>query len=566
MARHRPTDASAIEGVAEDGAIGRDPAVATEPPNNPHRPPSQAGAADLPLHPFLFAAFSVFAPYAANLRETSFADVVAPLVAVITATALLFIVVGRLAGRYGPRAALVTSIVLAGTIFHLGSFSLVNRLLGGVIPTTAAVPATLVAMTALILIVATLRFSLTLPNAVLNGMAFVLLAVPVWQAGSHELRRLQEAGTSTTTHAADVGGFGTAASAALAAEKQPDIYYFIFDRYGSNATLAREFGFDNSGLTRFLEGHGFYVASESRANYLKTAPSLAATFNMDYINFLAREKRASHGDWHPVYDMLKDHKVGRFLKSKGYRFIQIGSWWNPTEHNPFADESYSFGFTEFEWLYLRRTLFPPLLEAVAPRNGLAQTLAWDAGQCRRVPLQFEKVRAIGERPEPTFTFVHVLLPHEPFVFDEHGRCHTQKWSWTIGVTPGYTGQVRYANRLIEETVASLLARSGPKPIIIIQADEGPFPERYRFSNLSWQKATKAELQMKMGILNAFYFPDGDYRDLYRSITSVNTFRVVLNKHFGTDMDLLPDRIYAFPDVFRIYDFYEITDIAGAAAD
>ena len=559
MARQRPTDASPIAGVAEDGAIGRNAAPATE-------PRSQAGAADLPLHPLLFAAFSVFAPYAANLRETSFSDVVVPLIVATAAAAFLFIVAGRLAGRYGPRAALIASIVLVGTMFHLEGFAWVNRHLGDAIPNAAAVPVTLVTMAVLIIVVATARFSLTLPNAVLNGIAFVLLVVPAWQAGSHELRRLQEEGVSTGHHAADISWQGTARAAPLAAEKPPDIYYFIFDRYASNATLAREFGFDNSGLTRFLEGRGFYVASESRANYLKTAPSLASTFSMDYINFLAREKRASHGEWHPIYDMLKDHKVGRFLKSKGYRFIQIGSWWNPTEHNAFADESYSFGLTEFEWLYMRKTLIPPLLEAIAPQSGLARTLAWDAGQCRRVPLQFEKVKAISEHPEPTFTFIHVLLPHEPFVFDENGRCHDQKWSWAIGVTPGYTGQIRYANRLIEDTVASLLAQSGSKPIIIIQADEGPFPERYRFSNRSWQTATKAELQMKMGILNAYYFPDGDYRALYPSISSVNTFRVVFNKYFGTEMDLLPDRIYGFPDVFRIYDFYEITDIAGAAAN
>lgn len=566
MARDRPTDASRNGEAAEERPVGGDPASSEESSTTLRRPAS-AGLADSPLHPFLFAAFSVFAPYAANLRETSFADVATSLVVVTATAALLFVVLGRMVGRYGPRAALLASIVLAGTIFHFDVFSWVNQHIGEAIPFTAAMPVTLLVMAVLVVIVARTRSSLTLPNAILNGVAFVLLVTPLWQTASYELRRWQEKDPSATAGStAALGGMISAVASPAAAQKQPDIYYFIFDRYASNATLSREFGFDNGALTRFLEDKGFYVASESRANYLKTAPSLASTFNMDYINFLAHDKRAGHGDWHPVYDMLKDHKVGRFLKSEGYRFIQIGSWWNPTEHNSFADESYSFGFTEFVWLYMRRTLIPPLLEAIAPHSALAQSLAWDGGQCRRVPMQFEKVKAIGERPEPTFTFVHVLLPHEPFVFDKDGHCQTAKWSWTVGVRPGYVGQVRYANHLIEDTVTSLLSHDGPKPIIILQADEGPFPERYRLSNRSWETATKAELQMKMGILNAYYFPDGDYRDLYRSITSVNTFRVVFNKYFGTRLDLLPDRIYAFPDVFRIYDFYDITDIAGAAAD
>ena len=60
-------------------------------------------------------------------------------------------------------------------------------------------------------------------------------------------------------------------------------------------------------------------------------------------------------------------------------------------------------------------------------------------------------------------------------------------------------------------------------------------------------------------MNAYYFPDGDYRDLYQTITPVNTFRIVLNKYFGRDFERLPDRIYAYTQNY--YDFYEITDIS-----
>ena len=103
------------------------PPAAAVRPAKADRPTSQAGIADSPLHPFLFAAFSVVAPYAANLRETSLGDIVTPLIVVTAAAALLFAAFGRLVGRYGPRAALLTSILLAGTIFHLDLFSWVHR-------------------------------------------------------------------------------------------------------------------------------------------------------------------------------------------------------------------------------------------------------------------------------------------------------------------------------------------------------------------------------------------------------------------------------------------------------
>src|SRR6185295_13607966 len=115
MARDRPTDASRNGEAAEELPVGGDPASSEESSTTLRRPAS-AGLADSPLHPFLFAAFSVFAPYAANLRETSFADVATSLVVVTATAALLFVVLGRMVGRYGPRAALLASILLAGTI------------------------------------------------------------------------------------------------------------------------------------------------------------------------------------------------------------------------------------------------------------------------------------------------------------------------------------------------------------------------------------------------------------------------------------------------------------------
>ena len=47
-----------------------------------------------------------------------------------------------------------------------------------------------------------------------------------------------------------------------------------------------------------------------------------------------------------------------------------------------------------------------------------------------------------------------------------------------GQIQGYVGQLLYANSQIEEMVESLLSRP-EKPIVILQADEGPYPEPYR---------------------------------------------------------------------------------------
>ena len=437
-----------------------------------------------------------------------------------------------------------------------------NRFIGAVHPEEVAMPWALAATAVALAVVWFARVSMVLPNAVLNGIGFVLLAVPVWQAGVHGLTSTGELPKSAAANGglADLPLGGAGVVAASTTSEHPDIYYFIFDRYASQSELLREYGFDNQAFIDFLKSKGFYVAPRSFSNYLKTATSLASSLSMDYINHLSENKDAYGIDWQPIYDMLGDNRVGRFLKGQGYRYVQIGAWWRPTQYNAFADESYSFGFSEFNWQYLRKTIAPGLVQAAFPGSNTALSLRWDYGQCGRVPQQMEEIKRTGGRAETTFLFAHILLPHEPYIFAPGGRCLSLAEVDARDLKRGYVEQLQYTNTLLRDVIASLLDRPGQKPIIILQADEGPFPERFRTSLTSWREASKAELQMKTGILNAYYFPDGDYRALYDDITPVNSFRIVFNKFFGTEFEQLPDRIYASPDVFHIYEFFDVTSL------
>lgn len=533
------------------------------------RPPSARGGSpiltrlrELPLHPFLFAAASVFALYASNLREVNLSDMATALAGGLGAALVLFLVFGAVFRRFGTRAAILASIVLVAALYYVELVSLANRLAGAGTAYATAWPAVLAVAGALLALAARARADLTLANAVLNCVAFALFVAPAWQVAAHEWRAGNTSSFLAEALEANGIGFAGAASAgnAAVAGETPDIYYIVFDRYGSEPVLANHYGFDNSALTGFLEEQGFYVAGASHSNYLKTAHSLASVFHMDYLDSLAETLGKEASDWRPIHAMLEKHRVGRFLKSAGYRFVQIGSWWGPTQHNPFADENYSFGYSEFTYRYLRNTILPPVLEAIAPASVTARRMRWDNGQCHRVPRQIEKIKEMRARDEATFVFAHLLIPHGPNAFDAQGRCLSAEERGALDRKQGYLDQLRYTNTLIRELVTTLLAGEGTKPVIILQADEGPFPERSLTAGFSWRGAAAEELRVKTGILNAYYFPDGDYTGLYEHITSVNTFPLVLNKHFGTDLARRPDRVYAFPDGMKIYDLFEVTDI------
>ena len=193
------------------------------------------GAATWPLHPFLFGAASVFSLYAANLRETTFADVAAAFGAVLALTLILFLGFGAALRRFGPRAAILASVALVGGLYYADLTLWLNRFVGAVHPEEIALPWTLAAIAVALVAIWFARFSMALPNAILNGIAFVLLAVPVWQVGAHAWKSTYELPASGASGggAADLSFGGSAIAAPSLSGELPDIYYFIFDRYAS---------------------------------------------------------------------------------------------------------------------------------------------------------------------------------------------------------------------------------------------------------------------------------------------------------------------------------------------
>ena len=85
------------------------------------------------------------------------------------------------------------------------------------------------------------------------------------------------------------------------------------------------------------------------------------------------------------------------------------------------------------------------------------------------------------------------------------------------------------------------------------------PMMFQPSTLVLSAASDADLQEKMRILNAYYLPGVDRSALYESITPVNTFRLIFNLYFGSDLDRLEDISYAH-DMNPRYRFFDVTDI------
>jgi hypothetical protein len=116
----------------------------------------------------------------------------------------------------------------------------------------------------------------------------------------------------------------------------------------------------------------------------------------------------------------------------------------------------------------------------------------------------------------------------------------------------YRRQLVFVNKKTRETIDDILSNSSKPTIIVLQADHGPG------STLDWENPDETFLKERMSILNAYYLPDSDCKQLYDGITPVNTFRLIFNQCFHADYELLKDESY-FSGWFHPYKFTNVTD-------
>jgi hypothetical protein len=236
--------------------------------------------------------------------------------------------------------------------------------------------------------------------------------------------------------------------------------------------------------------------------------------------------------------LIKDNYVGHYLQSKGYRYLQIASNFGATESSHVADETFYAAHPllqrEFMTVVMKTTALRPLVPNVATTHLYA----------------LEKLQEIPDVAGPTFTFCHLLLPHNPYVFDQDGNIRadvplslqfdtegkTGGWS----NKQGYVDQMIYLNRRMKEVVDAIVARSPHPPVIIIQADHG---SATRIIHGQTKYKQTAFVRERMPILNAYLVPESCRAMLSDDVTPVNSFRVLFNGLFGEDFEMLPNRQY-----------------------
>ena len=488
------------------------------------------------IHPLLMSVYPVVALYSANLYQVLFAETHLPfffslaLGLIIFLTALIFsrnlvkaslftTMIHYLFFTYGHLEKIVPIPLLIYT-FYLGLLIFLGRIIKRIKdPGQLTVAANLITL---------LLVCLPLFN-ILNYQLRVKDSVTF----EYQQQKIKSVETSLTP--------------------LPDIYFIIFDRYASSGVLKRNFGFDNSGFIDKLKEKNFYIAEKAWANYASSAHSLSATFNMTYLDFLKDLHNSQDKDWLPIYDLLENNRAVYEFKNLGYQYYHFGDWWWPTSKSRLADQNINLNvLSEFSSILVDNSI----LKMAAQKYKLP-VLDHRFTQWRRIRYKFQKLKEMPKVSKPTFVFAHMLVPHEPFVFKADGSYLTIEEDSQRSNEEKYLDQIKYINGEIISLTEKLLENRENPPVIIFQADEGPYPVSYENNknDYDWSKAKREEISQKMSIFSAIYLPDKDYSLLSEDFSPVNNFRLVLSILRGEEPDYLPDR-YQLTNMGKPYDFYE----------
>ena len=273
------------------------------------------------LHPFFVAAYPILFLLSSNISQINPEQALRPLAISLSVSLILTLVFG-LAARDLRQGGLSASLLL-GLFFLYGH---VQRLLEGTHSFLSSNAFLLTIWLVLLFAGLLAKYKIRDIGAVnrsLNIVTFVLLLMPIINIGLFVSRSGVPQAIKPSSPIENMRPVPQADS------EYPDIYYIILDAYGRSDVVKEVFGYDNSSFIAYLEEKGFYVAGQSRSNYIQTALSISSSLNFDYLGALEGATVQSE-DRDPLAELIHHSELRNFLEANGYKTVAFATGYAPT--------------------------------------------------------------------------------------------------------------------------------------------------------------------------------------------------------------------------------------------
>ncbi len=499
------------------------------------------------LHPFLVAVFPILFLFSHNISEVNASQTIFPLILNLVATLILLVLLNFILKDILKTALIVSTLIfLFYSYGHLLNFAISLNFSINDNYNLIIFPFIVIILFSIILPILKTKRNLTKLSHFLNIIFALLISFQLLQAGYFRFFSPKAEAVQAT-----IDGSVNMPS------HLPDIFYLILDGFGRDDILRDIYHIDNSDFLNELRKRGFYIADSSHSNYGTTLSSITSAFNLDYIHRLADIPPDTH-DLTSLSIMLANNRVFRFLKQYGYKSVAFESGNKFTELDSadyyFAPE---FSLSEFENFLINLTPIPFFVQSGKNQFDIHRD---------RIEYVFNKLGELHYIEEPKIVFAPIISPHPPFVFGRNGEKIQRNRPFSYGdgnhyndqggsdeeYIKGYGDQCLYISQRLIETIDRIFENSKEPPIIILQGDHGPG------LGVNWEKASETDMHERFSILNAYHLPRQGNELLNPSITPINSFRIILNRYFGTDFEMLPNYFF-FTWISQPYRFIDITD-------
>ena len=494
-----------------------------------------------PFYPLLLAVYPALAMLAFNVSQTQLNVGLRPLLICLGGGMLIFAIL-RLLLHSWSRAALLTALVLAWVFIYGHLYNLLKPMtvLGIALGRHRILfPIYTLLFLGAAFLLLRMKSEFKTPIPALNWISIGLVALVVGQIGVYTAQlKLAQLNQPKPTHSSSL--LNTADTSQL-----PDIYYIILDTYTRSDTLETYIHFDNQPFLDKLTAMGFYVATCARSNYTSTETSLSSSLNLNYLQALSPKFARGSTDHSALPGLIKDNLLRQTLEPLGYQSIAFQNeymWavWTDADIYlvPTPNGQVLRSLSPFEAMFERSTVAAFLVDAqsVLFKDWVKQVDFPYAEHIDQVTYLLDKLPTIPSIAGPKLVFVHVLVPHMPYVFKPDGSLQMEENFYRDANNPindeyyakGYTNQIQFINQRMLVILQKIIDQSTIKPIIVLQGDHG------------------VKDYNRGSILDAYYLPGGVESKLYPTISPVNTFRIILDNYFGKQYPLLKDVSYDTP--------------------
>lgn len=308
-----------------------------------------------------------------------------------------------------------------------------------------------------------------------------------------------------------------------------DIYIFLLDAHAGSRTL-KHLRADNSKFFNKLKKSGFFVFEDMESNYNKTIISISSFLNMDYVQNMPYDTAS---------DAVNNAKLLKMAKLSGYKIYYINSW--PMDlhiKEGIIDEIYTSDHSVYESI-MELFLGKSLLFHLFNKND----------NTKKISDVFKYINSVIKKDKKKLVFIHLLMPHPPYVFNENGNQNSgadymdfETNGKRILNKKSYINYMKYTDTRVLDFIDEIFSKNR-RPIILIMGDHGARTVEFLQNEEKYENEIKKEYKYYFNTFLAYYNPDMQHELYNNSGSLVNFYINFSNDIFGTKIKNVENKHY-----------------------